>query len=88
MHSQILAVEPRRSLFPRAPSRFRAKLHRGTIIAPDTKHLEWDIVDSPPLQFRAAQFISALIQTGVRTEIRRLFGQMLRQIWALPMPSG
>jgi NAD(P)H-flavin reductase len=70
MVSQIVTIESPCSPSPRASSHFRAKLQRSIVLAPDTKQLEWEIIDSPPLQFQAGQFLSAFVQNGARTEIR------------------
>jgi NAD(P)H-flavin reductase len=57
-----------RSLF--AIRHFRAKLCRVVDLTPSTKHLEWEIVDGPGLDFRAGQFVSLEIQNGSHTELR------------------
>jgi ferredoxin-NADP reductase len=53
-----------------ASAHFRANLRRSVSLTPDTKHLEWIIVDGGPLQFRAGQFVTARVETAEGTEIR------------------
>lgn len=70
MSQPISSSQPHSHLSPFPLRHFRARLIRSINLTLDTKHLEWRVMDAPPLQFQAGQFVTAHVESGAGTELR------------------